>query len=598
MRRALRSLALSLAIAGVAACGGGQTRGTPFDPGWQDDHGAAMAAFARTFGGARVHAGADVAVGVVGNKALVGIALDGGSTWRFEHELHGRPAVAGSVVVAAGGGELFALDARTGSLLWSRASGGRIRGAGDDGTTTVVSLIPTTGLGSLVLAIARDGSIVRQIEDEAAIGVPAIAGDSVFLPWQGRFLSVYDLPSGEERARVDLHAHTSRVFVVGGALYAGEVSATRFDERIAQAEGRGATTIRLPKPMGGMPGDPLWMRPGTDWVNREADALDKVRLYARPAAQGAAVFGDRFAATYFRVALGFDAKTGAIAWAHAHDADLLGGAAYAGGFALCDAKGSVTFLDGKSGAVTGQIALGQPVDACLVQADAFVPKAAAAATRGLADQLAEIVLVPEAELTTLQQALLRELARLDDERATKALLDLASSDRTAPPLLADARAALAARRTGASFMLEALARRYDHLAGVRRAPPVGPLADALATIGEKRAAPLLAAHLGDPVSTSDDVKRAAAALVTLAGPSEAPAIEAFFAHYRAVEAPEVDEAVQAAVVSAAEALLRLGVRDPVAAAVSDPITRPALKEKLVALFAPKAAGGAGPTKGK
>ena len=125
-----------------------------------------------------------------------------------------------------------------------------------------------------------------------------------------------------------------------------------------------------------------------------------------------------------------------------------------------------------------------------------------------------------------------------------------------------------------------------------RPPPVGPLADALAAIGDKRAAPLLAAHLGDPASTSDDVKRAAAALVVLAGPAEAPAIEAFFAQYRAVEAPEVDAAVQSAVVSAAEALLRLGVRAPVVAAAGDPRTSPALEQRLVALLEPKASGGA------
>lgn len=564
---------------GAASCGGGQSRGTPFDAGWIDDHGAAMAAFARTFR-ARVPAGADVAVGVVGSEALVGVPLDGGAPWTFTHELHGRPAIAGSVVVAAGGGEIFALDARTGKLLWSRPSGGRIRGVGDDGATTVISLIPTTGLGSLVLVITRDGSIVRQIEDDQVIGVPAIAGDAVFLPWQGRFLSVYDLPSGEERARIDLHRRTSRVFALGGAIFAGEESVTRFDEHLAKA----ATTVELPKPIGGLPGDPGWMRPGGDWIERTADALDKVRLYARPAARGpAAIDGGRFAATYFRAALGFDARSGAIAWAHAHDADFLGGAAYAGGFALCDASGAITFFDGETGAATAGPKLDKPVSACLVQADAFA-RPAARATASLADQLAEVVLRPEAELTALQQTLLRELAKQGGDRATKALIDLAASDRTAPALLADARAALAARRSGAAVMLEALARRYDYLAGALRAPPVGPLADALAATGEKRAAPLLAAHLGDPASTSDDVERAAAALAVLAGPAEAPAIEAFFAQYRAIEGPEVDAAVQRAVVSAATALLRLGARDAVAAAVADPRTSPAVRDKLVELI--------------
>ncbi len=70
------------------------------------------------------------------------------------------------------------------------------------------------------------------------------------------------------------------------------------------------------------------MRPGTDWVNRESDAHDKIRLYARPAARGKAVTGTTSRRPIFRVALGNHAKTGALAWAHTYDADFLGGAGY------------------------------------------------------------------------------------------------------------------------------------------------------------------------------------------------------------------------------------------------------------------------------
>lgn len=575
-----RAAIFGLALA--AGCGGGQTRGTPFDPEWADDHGAAMAAFARSFAKARVPAGADVAIGVVEKKAIVGVSLAGGQPWTFAHELHGRPALAGSVVVATGGGELFALDANTGRLLWSRVTGGRIRGAGDDGATTVVSLIPTTGFGSVVLAVARDGSVVRQIEAEAAIGVPAVAGDALFLPWQGRFVSVYDLPSGEERARTELHHRTSRAFALGGAIFLGERSVTRVDEGIAGA----ARALKLPAPMGGLPGEPVWMRDGTEWLEREADAFDKVRLYARPATGGGplAVTGGRFASTYFRVALGFDASNGALAWARLHDADFMGGAAYDGGFALCDGKGRITFLDARTGAVTGGLALGQEVVSCQVQADGFAKKAGARA-EPLADQIAAVVLRPEPELAAIQRPLLAALSKLDDDSATRAILDLCASDHAALDLARDARAALAKRRAGAPLLLAALAGRYDFLAGVKRPPPVGPLADALAAMKEARAAPLLAGYLGDPSVSDDDVAHAAAALSTLATAAEAGAIEAFFTmHHASSDRRPLDDAL----VSAAAALMRLGARDPVAAAVSDPATPPALKARLVELFKPRA----------
>jgi outer membrane protein assembly factor BamB len=396
------------------SCGGGQTRGTPFDPGWVDDRGAAMTAFARSLRGTRVPLGVDVAVGVIGREKLVGVPLGGGAPWAFVHPIHGRPAVAGTVVVSAGGGEIFVLDARTGKLLWSRASGGRLRGAGDDGATTVVSLLPTTGLGSLVLAVAHDGTVVRQIEDAAAIGVPAVLGDSVFLPFQDHFLSVYDLSSGDERARLRFAGKMSRAFAQGGAIFAGERSATRVDEAIADPGG--AAVVRLPLPLGGLPGDPSWMRPGTDWVSREPDAHDKIHLYARPAASGPpAVEGGRFAATYFKVALGFDAATGGLAWAHAHGADFLGGAAARGGFALCDAEGVVTFLDGRTGAPVGRVSLGEPVLSCIVQADGLTLPPAPEAAPSLREQLGVVARMAGAELAPLRPVIEREREKLGQE---------------------------------------------------------------------------------------------------------------------------------------------------------------------------------------
>jgi outer membrane protein assembly factor BamB len=398
-------LGLAVLLAG-SACGGGQTRGTPFDPRWVDDHGAAMTWFQASFRAVRVPLGVDVAVGVIGKNALVGVPLDGGAPWTFEHVLHGRPAVAGSVVVSAGGGEVFALEARTGRLLWSRPSGGRVRGAGDDGVTTVVSLLPTTGYGSLVLAIKHDGSVARQLEDIEAIGTPAVVGNIVFFPWKGRFLSVYDMLSGDEKARVVFPNGVNRAFALGGAIFAGAVALTRVDDLADN-------TVALPLPLGGLPGNPAWMRPGTDWVIREAETIDKVRLYARPIAAGpAGIEGDRFAATDFRIALGLDAVTGALAWVHAHDADFLGGAAYHGGFALCDASGAVTFLDGRSGGVAGRVSLGKAIDACVVQTDALMRPAVPGAG-SLVEQIERALQLRQVEVVAVQKLLRRELSRID-----------------------------------------------------------------------------------------------------------------------------------------------------------------------------------------
>jgi len=147
-------------------------------------------------------------------------------------------------------------------------------------------------------------------------------------------------------------------------------------------------------------------------------------------------------------------------------------------------------------------------------------------------------------------------------------------------LLADARSALAKRRNGANYMEAALARHYDYLKDVLRAPPVAPLAKALGAMKDKNAAPLLAAHLIDPSDTEEDVKEAAAALDVVAGPAEVPALRQFFGMYRATAD---DDDVAAALVSVGHALVALrGAegRAQVQAAIDDAMTVPYARERL------------------
>jgi outer membrane protein assembly factor BamB len=119
------------------------------------------------------------------------VKLEGGDPWTFEHPLACRPVVAGGVVVGVGANEMFGLDALTGKLLWSRKAGGCPRGAGDDGKITLVSTRPINGSGGIVVAIDRDGQVVRQIEDQADIGVPAMIDGFLFLRGT-RSTSAYD----------------------------------------------------------------------------------------------------------------------------------------------------------------------------------------------------------------------------------------------------------------------------------------------------------------------------------------------------------------------------------------------------------------------
>lgn len=595
MKRARMLGAALAATAALVACGGGQTKLDLFSTNWTDDGGVSIGHVWQRVGSAPIAPSADVVIGVAGHTdKLIGLPLGGGSKWTFAHPLDARPVVAGSVVVASGGGEVLALDAKTGSVLWRRPTGGLpLLGAGDDGTVTVVTFRRAGNTGSVLLAVGHDGQVVRQIETDKPLGAPAVLAGLAFVPWAGQYVSVIDLANGDETARVTLRQQTSRAWTEGGSLWFGQVGFVRFDDRIRQASQNKATALSVP--MRELPGTPKLMPSGSAPLPAVANAEDKTRIYARPEGTdaGAALADGRWYATYFRLAMGFGAGKGKLAWVHSHGADFLGGDAAAGGVVLCDEQGKVTELDAKTGGVLSEADLGEPVEACVVNVDGEHLHGTPADAKPLADQLASAVLADDPQLVEAQKLLLRELSSLEDETATKTLVDLASDPRTSPDLLVVARKALAARRNGASYMEAALERHYDYLHDVLRPPPVGPIAQALGAMKERGAASLLAAHLLDPADTDDDVKDAAAALAVVAGADQLPTLRQFFAMYRATAA---DDDIAAAVVSVGQALLALEDetgRAVVAAAAKDPATVDYARERLEALLASQPAPSPG-----
>jgi len=580
---------LAAAIATAAACGGGQTRLNLFSTNWEDDGGASIARVWKRVGSTPIPPSTSVVIGIAGHAdKLIGLPLAGGAKWTFAHPLDTRPVVAGGVVVGSGSGEVFALDASTGRPIWRRPTGQiALLGAGDDGTVTVAAFRAASGSGSVLLAVTHDGQVVRQIETSTLLGAPAVVDRLAFVPWAGQYVSVVDLLNGDETARVTLRDETSRAWTAGGSLWFGGAAFTRFDDQIREASKGKAShaTLKIPA----LPGEPKLMRPGSEPVNALADAQDKVKLYARPGGSDAGISIDdgRWYGTYFRLVMGFDASAGKLAWVHMNGADYVGAAAAPGGIVLCDEQGKVTELDARTGGVVSEQDLGEPVKACVVNLDGRATSGPPGAAPPFAAQLAEAVLADDPQLVAIQKVLLRELAAAPDETATKALVDLASDPRTSPALLPGARSALAARRNGASFMEAALARHYDFLKDVLRAPPVGPIAEALGAMKDRAAAPLLAAHLLDPADTDDDVMQAAAALAVVGSQEEVPAMRQFFGMYRATAA---DDDVAAAVVSVGKALLQFeGApgRTRVDAAAKDPMTVEYARERLGQLLAPQ-----------
>jgi len=581
------SLILSSVFA-LSACagGGGAGGGTVLAPDWQNDGGKSISAVFAKVQSSPPPAGVAVAVGVT-KDSLVGASLDGSGRWTHAGRPDTLPIVTGDVVVASSGGQVFALDAKSGKQLWSVPAEGRVvRGAGDDGTTTVVALGNATGGNSALLAVTRDGSVKQNLDLAQDIGEPAAQGNVAFVPWGSQYVSAIDLGSGKETGRLLLREAVSHAVNLGGQLYFGELGLTRFDQQIGQAAQSGASAVRLPDRE--LPGKPVWFTAGTDATPAAATAREKIRLYARPVQQGGklGIAGGHYAATYFRVVMGLDSSGGALRWVKTFPTDVLGGAAAVNGFAFCNASGKVTLVD-SSGGESGQVELGSPLVGCAVQV-AGMEVSPGKPVESLPTQVASAIQVRETQMATAQKFLLRELGAMQNPLVTKALVELASNPRTPSVLLEDARKLLAARRDGAEYMLAALEQHYDFLGDVLRTPPVGPMADALAAMNETRAAAPLAHHLNDAANSADDIEHAAMALAKLATKSEQGDLETFFALYRATA--DQKELVNA-VLSVAKALVRIGGDEGkrlVAQAAADPLTHPDVRAGLANLAPAKA----------
>ncbi len=585
-KRTCASASLGLAFGvTVMACAGGSGRPRTFSTDWLDDQGKSIGEVQARLKGTRPSPTSDVVLAVAGAKSekLLGVPLSGAPPWAFSHAMDARPVLAGGVAIGSGGGELFALDAATGKKLWSRLSGGlALIGAGDDGVVTALTL--SRGTGSTILIVDRSGHVAREIETDKQAGDPAVVGGVVFVPWANQYVSAIDASSGDELGRVTVRDKVSRALTIGGALYFGEVAILRFDDQIRRASQGGASRVVIPARE--LPGTPRLLVPGTEKQPAGATARDRDRLFARPSAPEGPLGIDsgRFYASYFCLVLGFDAGLGQLTWVHTHASDVIGGEAVRGGVLLCDEEGGITVLDSRSGQVSHTASFGEPIQSCVAHADTYQAPQSREVGTSLAKQVTEAVTNREATLVTAQRLLLRELALVSEESATKTLIDIASDPRAAPLLVADARAAIATRRNGITAMLASLGKHYDFLRDVLLSPPVGPIADALEAMKESKGAPLLASHLVDPANTDDDLRRAAAALATLASKEELPLLRRFFAMYRS--SGEVDD-VGLAVASAAEAILRL---DPKAGralierATKDPMTGNAARARLEVLL--------------
>jgi hypothetical protein len=536
-----------------------------------------------------------LAVGASGDE-LIGARLDRSTAearqWRVAVTVSAPPVLAPGLLVFGSGDELIALSPETGQRLWAMPARGAAALA-SSASAKHTALLLGDRRGRRWISVYDSAPRERlRITAEALLGAPTLLGNIVLVPVGDGYVSAIDVARFAEVARIRLGSAPVQPLSIAGTLFYG---GPPWHEAARDAPGYALPRRPLPEPVQNGPVDVPVARPGA----RQPEAT---RLYVDPT-PGPSGARDIYLATQGRIALGLERERGTLEWVIALPGRVLAATAAPGGFALCDASGGVRLIAGQTGHVERhwqlvrerRITLGEPtLVACTLSGGRILgadPDRKDTTREPLLDQLARVLELSDPALAPVQRFLARELAARDEPEATRVLIDLVSRRSLDRLLQSEAEDLLATRRVGNSYMLAALAGGEPR--GEQALPPIAPLGEALAALGERRAAPLLARQLNRPAHATHALARAAAALETLASEGEYDELSVFFSLHR-TSADDADSV--AAVVSIARTLLRVGgqkARTLLQFATLDPLTVPEVKAAIDEALAANAAAVTG-----
>lgn len=523
-----------------------------------------------------------IAAGVSANKQLYAYDLSSRRTlWQVPARPAFAPQLAGNAVVIQEGDRIVGFDARNGAPRFQfDVKGMHLVGADGEGDRVVVAL--TSGQGTFArsrLAFVSGATRAWTRDLNYPVGVPALAGSVVLVPWSNQYLSGIDATSGEEFARLRVReAVISHALVSGGHVFAGsQHGLAALTPDIVTANLKHGPYYDAPKE--DLPGRPQFLRDAytpTPLPEPES-AQNRIRLAWQPELSGGSkvdLAGGNLYLTFYRFVFALDPHTLGLHWVYTHDVDLVGARAQKDGLLIADVRGEIRYLAANSGATLWveknappSLALELPPDQSAVGANA----GRAAQSPDMRKQLAAAAQDPDSRLVPVRLLAVQLLAKLSDPAATQDLLVLCEDDRTTVGIRKAACNALRQRTAGNDYVLTALARHAVFLDGTE-APPVGALARAAATQKETRAVPLLLSHLDDPNTPSPGLAEVVRALGDLRDPSAAGALAKFLLLYHA---DAIDEHVAHALEFVPETLVKLlgqGARPTLERVTADPLT--------------------------
>lgn len=440
--------------------------------------------------------------------------------------LDSRAIVAADSVIALSDGAVVAWDL-DGHERWRISAGGLpLNAAGSDGSTLAVTLGGqgvTRRRGVLLIVDARTGSLRSRQSVDHALGVPAVAGDDVLVPWDGQNLSDFDASRGTELARIRTRDDiVGWAFREGPTVWFGSRALYRLDAHASS--GRNASMTRWSAHRTDLPGGATFAPDGYNSFRHGLDARERVRTVWRvdgDSPDGSVRFvSDALYALFHQVLFALSPDTGAVRWALRLPNDVVGAAVVRHGLVTVDTHGVMRLSSALDGRALSSVAFDQPSVQASVQLPVeFSPTASSSSETvpPLHQVLFDIAAGTDARLLPAQIFAAKTLGTLDGAEATHALVSLLSRRALAPELRAAAGEALATRTQGTDAMLEALGQHYDYVHDIA-APPVGILARALAAARDRRAVPLLVAQLFDPATSVADLAPIIVSLQQLGDP--------------------------------------------------------------------------------
>lgn len=483
--------------------------------------------------------------------------------WEVPAKPRFAPLLAGNAVVIQEGGRVVGLDIKTGAQRFQFDAGDmHLVGADGEGDRSVIAL--TSGQGTY----ARSQVVLMQGTQRVwnhtvahPVGVPALAGDVVLVPWSNQYLSGLDAESGDELARLRVRDGViSHAFVSAGHVYVGsEHGIALLSEQLLA--GDLSTGAHFTPPDRELPGQPAFLRDAyaPSPLPSPESAHSRVRLTWESTTgpkTAVSLTSNNAYLIFYRFVLALDQSDYTLRWAHTHDVDIVGARAQNDGIVVADSRGAVTYLGATSGAPLwreqngpASVDLEFPANQSAIGATSNAPVAAL----DMREQLSMAARDPDSRLVPVRLLAVQLLAELPDPAATGDLVALCEDDRTTLAVRRAACKQLTGRTVGSEHVLRALQRHASFLAATT-APPVGALAKAASAQKDRSAAPLLIAHLRDPNTPSEGLPDLVQALGELGDPEAIEPLRQFLRFYHA---DPIDEHVASAVARVPAALVQL-----------------------------------------